>query len=77
MEHSFYIFDRETNRLFHTTIETDSMKDLLVKFAKWDMEGDDEAIESLLADIKNDKDADDYFADRGSIILEASSVEEF
>jgi len=77
MEYSSYIFDRETNRLFHTTIETSSMKDLLIKFAKWDMEGDEEAITSLLADIKNDKDADDYFADRGSIVLEASAVEEF
>jgi len=74
---SYYIFDRETNRLYHTTIDTDSMQDLLVKFAKWDMEGDEEAINELLVDIKNDKDADDYFQDRGSIVLEADSVEEF
>jgi len=80
MKYSFYIFDefvRETSRLYHTTIETNSLKDLLTKFAKWDMAGDDEAIKDLLAEVHSDKDAKGYFDDRGSVILEANSVEEF
>jgi len=77
MKYSFYIFDRETDRLYHTTLETNSLKDLLTKFAKWDMAGDDEAIKDLLAEVHNDTDAEGYFDDRGSVILEANSVEEF
>lgn len=76
-EHSFYIFDSETNRMYHTIIKKDSSMDLLAKFAMWDMKGDDAAINDVLMEIKTDEDADDYFRDRGCVILGSDKVEEF
>lgn len=75
--HSFFIFDAETSRMYHTVIKTNSMRDLLDKFARWDMEGDEEAINDMLAEAKTDADAEDYFRDRGSSVFKANEVEEF
>ena len=77
-EGEFYIYDSETQKLYHTKMtQSASLLDLFEKFVRWDMEGDDETIAELLSYVKTNEDVEGYFQDRGSILFRASDITEF